>query len=238
MVCEPSVMIFLTALKEIDLSKEIQDRPIAFIVEGLNGTEFIPVMQALLTLETLEFFVEEVHPNYKIAFPEQLREQIKQLTRYSDGFFVSFHTRRLLQEHAAQNVLYNLPHVAEGYHTMQLSKVIPYKGAAVLVSAGPSLNKNIEELRRAKNHLFLIAVDTAVKTTKKNRCRLQNLQLPPWAILYHFENIILEATDIRQKRIFSSLFVCLAIHTLLPCWTLQANTAHLPTNPAVFGHPM
>lgn len=166
-VCEPSVMIFLTALKEIDLSKEIQDRPIAFIVEGLNGTEFIPVMQALLTLETLEFFVEEVHPNYKIAFPEQLREQIKQLTRYSDGFFVSFHTRRLLQEHAAQNVLYNLPHVAEGYHTMQLSKVIPYKGAAVLVSAGPSLNKNIEELRRAKNHLFLIAVDTAVKPLLK-----------------------------------------------------------------------
>lgn len=166
-VCEPSMNIFLTALREIDLSEEIKDRPIAFIVEGLNGTEFMPVMQAVLTLETLEFFVEEVHPNYKTAFPEQLREQIKKLSKYSDDFFVSFHTRRLLQGHAAQNVLYNLPYVAEGYHTMQLSKVIPYKGAAVLVSAGPSLDKNIEELKRVKNHLFLIAVDTAVKPLLK-----------------------------------------------------------------------
>lgn len=166
-VYEPSMAIFLTVLKEIDLSEEIKDRPIAFVIEGLNDVEFVPVIQGVLTLETLEFFIEEVHPNYKTAFPEQLRERVKQLTKHADEFFVNFYTRRLLQERAAQNVLYNLPYIAEGYHTAQLSKVIPYKGAAVLISAGPSLDKNIEELRRAKNHLFLIAVDTAVKPLLK-----------------------------------------------------------------------
>ena len=166
-VYEPSMAIFLATLRKIDLSEEIKDRPIAFVVEGLNGTEFIPVIRGVMTLETLEFFIEEIHPNYKIAFLNKLTERIKELSRYTDNFFVSFHTRRLLQEHVAQNVLYNLPYVAEGYNTMQLSKVIPNKGAAVLVSAGPSLDKNIEELRRAKNHLFIIAVDTAVKPLLK-----------------------------------------------------------------------
>lgn len=166
-VYEPSMAIFLETLKKIDLSEEIQNRPIAFVVEGLNEVEFAPVVQGVLTLETLEFFIEEVHPNYKAAFPAKLTERMKQLTKHADDFFVNFYTRRLLQEHAAQNVLYNLPYIAEGYNTMQLSKVIPYKGAAVLVSAGPSLDKNIEELRRAKNHLFLVAVDTAVKPLLK-----------------------------------------------------------------------
>lgn len=166
-VYEPSMAIFLTALKEIDLSEEIRNRPIAFVIEGLNDVEFVPVVQGVLTLETLEFFIEEVHPNYKVAFLDKLRERVKQLTKHADEFFVNFYTRRHLQERAAQNVLYNLPYVAEGYNTMQLSKVIPYKGAAVLVSAGPSLDKNIEELKRAKNHLFIIAVDTAVKPLLK-----------------------------------------------------------------------
>ncbi|GFI31613.1 hypothetical protein IMSAGC013_03010 [Lachnospiraceae bacterium] len=40
---------------------------------------------------------------------------------------------------------------------------IPNDVPAFVVSAGPSLNKNIKELRRAKNKSFIIAVDTAVK---------------------------------------------------------------------------
>lgn len=164
---EPSVAIFLAALQETDLSDEIRNRPIGFVVEGLNDTEFLPVVQGVLTLETLEFFICEVHPNYKTAFSDLLRVKMKQLAKYTEKFFLNFNTRKLLQRHAAQNVLFNLPYVAQGYHTMQLSKVVPHKGAAVLVSAGPSLDKNIEELRRAKNHLFLIAVDTAVKPLLK-----------------------------------------------------------------------
>lgn len=166
-VYEPSVRIFLAALEETDLSEEIKDRPIGFVVEGLNETEFLPVVQGVLTLETLEFFISEVHPNYKAAFPMLLREKMKQLMKHTERFFVNFNTRRLLQGHAARNVLYNLPYVAQGYHTMQLSKVIPYDGAAVLISAGPSLDKNIEQLKRAKNHLFMVAVDTAVKPLLK-----------------------------------------------------------------------
>ena len=39
---------------------------------------------------------------------------------------------------------------------------------AIIVSAGPSLNKNIEELKKAKNKAFIIAVDTAMKPLLRN----------------------------------------------------------------------
>lgn len=167
-VYEPSIHIFLAVLENIDLSAEIEDRPIAFIVEGINEEEFIPVMRNVLVLETLEFLKEEVHPNYKQAFPEKLEDKLRKLAKHAGNFMVHFHTRKLLQKRAAQNVLYNLPYVAQGYNTLQLSKAIPHDGAAILVSAGPSLNKNVEELKRAKNHIFILAVDTAVKPLMKH----------------------------------------------------------------------
>lgn len=55
LVYEPSLSIFLRMLEEEDLSEEISDRPIAFVVDGLNETEFEPVVEKLLSLETVEF---------------------------------------------------------------------------------------------------------------------------------------------------------------------------------------
>lgn len=168
---EPSIHIFLAVLEHIDLSAEIKDRPIAFIVEGINGEEFVPVMRNVLVLETLEFLKEEVHPNYKQAFPEKLEDKLKKLDKHAGNFMVQFHTRKLLQTRVAQNVLYNLPYVAQGYSTLQLAKAVPHDGAAILVSAGPSLDKNIDELKRAKNRIFILAVDTAVKPLMKHGIR-------------------------------------------------------------------
>ena len=45
---------------------------------------------------------------------------------------------------------------------------IPREMPAIIVSAGPSLNENIEELKKAKNKAFIIAVDTAMKPLLRN----------------------------------------------------------------------
>lgn len=109
-VYEPSVTIFRAMLQETDLSEELQSRPIAFLVEGVNETEFEPVMNRVVAVESLNFLREEIHPGYRALFGEQL---------------------------------------------------------AILVAAGPSLNKNIQELRQAKNKAFILAVDTAIKPLMK-----------------------------------------------------------------------
>ena len=41
--------------------------------------------------------------------------------------------------------------------------MIPRDIPAIIVAAGPSLNKNIKELKKAKGRAFIIAVDTAIK---------------------------------------------------------------------------
>lgn len=65
---EPSDAIFRKMLEEVDLSEEIADRPIAFLVEGINETEFTAVLSKLLVLENVASLREEIHPNYKEVY--------------------------------------------------------------------------------------------------------------------------------------------------------------------------
>ena len=61
-------IFFMAMLENIDISKEIEDRPIAFVVKGLNEEEFEPVMRGVMTLENMSFLIEEIHPNYRGFF--------------------------------------------------------------------------------------------------------------------------------------------------------------------------
>lgn len=166
-VYEPSINIFLTLLREIDLSQEIEKHPIGFIVEGLNETEFTPVMRNSLVLENFRYIKEYVHPNYKKLFGEEIRRYVKQLQRYIEKMIVERNTWHTMSISTAQNMIGNLKYIAEGYHPQLLVNAIPHDGAAILVSAGPSLNKNIQELKRAKNKCLIVAVDTAIRPLMK-----------------------------------------------------------------------
>ena len=50
----------------------------------------------------------------------------------------------------ARNVLSNVKYLCNGYKTVQLIQVIPRDIPGIVVAAGPSLNKNIKELKKAK----------------------------------------------------------------------------------------
>ncbi len=162
-VYEPSIRIFLKMLEEVDLSKEIEERPIAFIVEEINDVEFEPVMNRVLVFENLEFFREEIHPNYKEWYAEKITEKVRLLQRRTERMIVEANTGKKFSTHVAANIFHNMKYVCEGYHTKGLMEAIPTDVPAILVSAGPSLNKNVQELKKAKNKSFIVAVDTALK---------------------------------------------------------------------------
>lgn len=166
-VYEPSIHIFMAMLENIDISKEIEDRPIAFVVKGLNEEEFEPVMRGVMTLENMSFLIEEIHPNYRGFFLEDILEKVKKVQRLVESEMVQFNTQKKLSMNMAQNILRNMKYVCEGYHTKLLLNAVSNKDAAILVAAGPSLNKNIQMLKKAKNRLFILAVDTAVKPLVK-----------------------------------------------------------------------
>ena len=162
-IYEPSINIFLRLLDEIDLSEIIENRPIAFIIEEINESEFRPVMNKVLATQNMDFLKEEIHPNYREFYAEKILEQIKILDEKITAIRLSYNAGKRFQKNIAQNVFSNARYVCEGYHTKQLASIFPPDGTAILVAAGPSLNKNIQELKKAKNKAFILAVDTVLK---------------------------------------------------------------------------
>lgn len=161
-VYEPSVKIFYKLLEEADLSKSIENRPIAFIVEGINGEEFEAVMNRVLAVQNMEFLKEEIHPNYREFYGNEIVEKVRKLHRKIQQIMIDYNSAQLFQGSLAQNIFQNMRYVCEGYHTKQLAKAISDGKTAILVAAGPSLDKNVQELKNAKNKAFILAVDTAV----------------------------------------------------------------------------
>lgn len=166
-VYEPSLHIFQKFLHEVDLSDIIDNRPIAFIVEDINESEYEPVMKKVLAVQNMEFLKEEIHPNYSEFYGKKILKKVRVLHEEIQSIMMGYRTGELFQKNLVQNIFSNMKYVCEGYHTKQLAKAIPLGGMAILVAAGPSLNKNIHELKKAKNKAFILAVDTAVKPLLK-----------------------------------------------------------------------
>lgn len=207
-VYEPSVVIFMTALREVDLSEEIENRPIAFVVEGINESEFENVMNKILVLENVEFLKESIHPNYKKLYLEDILKYVKPLQKRVEEMMVNYNTGVKHASGIPINVLNNMIYVCEGYNTKELANVLPHDRAAILVSAGPSLSKNIGLLKRAKNQLFILAVDTAVRP-------LMNAGIVPDAFCTIDAKKSINLSDIEHIEEIPVIAPCVASHRIL-----------------------
>jgi hypothetical protein len=68
----------------------------------------------------------------------------------------------------AENMLRNLEFLKEGRLITDYVEQMPKDIPAIIVAAGPSLDKDIDQLKRAKGKSFIIAVDTAMRHLVKH----------------------------------------------------------------------
>ncbi len=85
------------------------------------------------------------------------------MVKKAESYYVHIGTKMFFTPYQAENFYNNVKYIPGCYKAFQLFRLIPSDIPAFVVSAGPSLNKNIKQLKRAKNKSFIIAVDTAVK---------------------------------------------------------------------------
>lgn len=164
-VFEPSIDIFIYAMQNIDLQEIYKNRAIGLVVNGLNEEEKDSIIKSFLAFSNLEYMKKIIHPNYNELFPEDIIKDMKMIQKRVDYIMVSELTASAFSNVISENVFRNLTYICDNrsYIANDICKVIPLDIPAIIVAAGPSLNKNIKELKRAKNKAFIIAVDTALK---------------------------------------------------------------------------
>lgn len=169
-VFEPSLKIFLYFLEHVDITGWMEKHLIVFWVKGvpeMDSNHMRHLLRSLLNYETLNLSRRLIVPNYDVLFLEETLEFVRQCRNIANEELVQRNTKMRFSAVLAKNLLFNIQYLLDGYSTLQLSNMVPEKIPAILVAAGPSLNKNIQELKRAKGKAFIIAVDTAIKPLLK-----------------------------------------------------------------------
>lgn len=153
--------IFIQALKLMDLSSILQDHRLILRI----GSE-ITIAQALtpasrtLQLEDASVLNHAASFNFKQSEYNQLKEK---LFIHLNSYNVGGTTTRILGQDFLNN---RFKHICTIHHQLLLESIqnkfaeIP----AILVAGGPSLDKNIDQLKQAQNKAVIIAVDTVLPT--------------------------------------------------------------------------
>lgn len=164
LVYEPSFELFRRAMQEVDLTFLFEkDIPLGFIVDGLNESEIDIYLHYFVTIDNMASLKCYFSGNYGKIFPEAVEKFIKRLRKYMFDIEVGWNTNVRYTNVNAKNTFSNLPYLYEGYSVEDLKDILPPDVPAIVVSAGPSLNKNIMELKKAQGKACIIATDTAMK---------------------------------------------------------------------------
>ncbi len=164
LIYEPSFELFRRALQEVDLSFMFRpDIPVGIIVEEMNEEEFDVYFHYLIAYDNLALLHLYLSGNYLELFPEQVGNFLKKINTHIFDVEVSWNTVLRYTSVRAENILKNLHYLYEGYSMKELFGMLPEDVPAIIVAAGPSLNKNIMELKKAVGKACIIATDTAMK---------------------------------------------------------------------------
>lgn len=102
-------------------------------------------------------------PGYDTIFRTEYAEFVHAINENRERILVNKNTLKRFKDTASRNVITNL-HILQNCNLVEeMTHILPRSVPVIIVSAGPSLDKNIELLRRAKGHSLIFAVDTAMK---------------------------------------------------------------------------
>jgi len=167
-IYEPSLKILDTVLRTIDLSEMITDR--VTIISGTKAgrKEFRAILGCITNYSYFSMVRYYDLPNYPRIFREKYNEYKQDIIDSINSMTLNVNTCRGFSKISYKNILYSLDKALDTYSINSLYENLPQEKPAIIISAGPSLEKNIDELKRAKGKAFLVATDTALKPLLKH----------------------------------------------------------------------
>lgn len=166
-ICEPDKEILAEALRQYDLEDLISDHrvwPCIFEMwEDICSAIFGTVGYSYIKL--LEFCIL---PGYDVLYTEECRtfmDEVICTITYEKARVATFST---FNRNIPQNMLFHMKNMIKQRILTQAKYEMEQEGMegvpAIIVAAGPSLDKNIKELKKAEGRAVLFVVDAALKS--------------------------------------------------------------------------
>jgi hypothetical protein len=158
-IIEPNLSFFYHALHNKDLSLFKSSNVLLFsgdLNRFQHYLEMIFSTSLIFFVKNIRFYFTNYYRNHDLVLCQQIVKQINEVIKYKYMTYGNSVEDSLI---GLEQNLKNIKHLLRSKDVSKLKNI--YKGKpAIVVAAGPSLNKNIEQLKKAKNRAVIIAVDT------------------------------------------------------------------------------
>lgn len=167
-IYEPSERIFLHTMQNYDCSKLFQRKAVNWIV-GENKEEILEgALSLLLTIDNLVNVKVIVQGNYDKIFGKEVRKAISILNNCVSKIRIRWNTNMVFSDKLVVNTVRNAKYLYQHYSINAMFDTLPADIPVIVVAAGPSLDKNIDQLKAAKGKACIFACDTALKPLLKH----------------------------------------------------------------------
>lgn len=167
MVVEPSAELFYTMISDIDMRDIFEDSRVILEVTGISDGVLLEFMANMIDYST--FKITEIHSlnNYNRVYQDSYKYIVDTFKSTVELIIMDRNTHVSFSNVMMKNLLFNYNDIIEQYTINELKKqfdnIDKSEIPAIIVAAGPSLDKNVKELKKAEGKALIIVVDTALK---------------------------------------------------------------------------
>lgn len=163
LIYEPSAELFCFVLEQFDVAEIIDNKRIGLFVEGVNEDILSNNLTFALNNTNVGVTVMEVHPKYSELFPTEYEKAKKIFKDCRTSALTNLRTVIERSRLMTQNAIANIPYLLRSKISTDLVGKFPDDMPAIIVSGGPSLEKNYQVLHQAKGKALIIAMDRTVR---------------------------------------------------------------------------
>lgn len=170
-VYEPSKEYAEYVCEHVDISDLIRDEKIILLSGREKYKVIFTLLNSIVQYENRDNIYYMVSPNYELIYGSDI-ELIK--TTVDERKSLNLYTRNTIlkiKSKMNENISKNFCDLIEQKSMSNLKKIFESENLtdipALVVAAGPSLDKNIKQIKHMKNKALIIAVDTALNALAK-----------------------------------------------------------------------
>lgn len=170
---EPDINVLLFAMSEFDISDIISNENFFLLIGNPKVYEELQnLLEGVINPGTVVPIRFLISPGYDVLYFDMCKACITMADYVMDAIRINSNTLLKMEEVLYINAFKNLKYLIDGsdlynviekFNEVDLSEI-----PAILVCAGPSLDKNIDDLKKAEGKAFILAVDSAVRALENH----------------------------------------------------------------------
>lgn len=166
---EPDEDIFMALVKNVDITYLINDGRVFLFVGGVNDALLGEIIISLIDYPQAKYTHILISLAYSYVYREEAEEFMKVCSDALSTIYVQNNTFTEFGEEIGDNIIDNIWQMGKASSVNQFKEYFENKFdeidkiPVIIVSAGPSLDKNIEDLKAAKGKALIVAVDSSIK---------------------------------------------------------------------------